>query len=94
MNMTLYTLFAAWEVHEHQQRAAWERARFTAYWSVLPHVKANTLQSMTDLIVFEWERERIEAEKKAEKARLSAAFAKIKNNPSKWLPEPDSTTLN
>ncbi len=86
MGMTLFSLFAAWEAKQENERAAWERARYSAYWSVLPHVKPNSLASITDLGVFEWEREAMEAEKEAKRAALKSAFNSVLSNPEKWQP--------
>lgn len=90
MNTSLPGLYAAWRFHQKREtlreQMAWERARWMAYWSVLPHVKQGSLRSVRNLGVFEWEREQVQAEKDD----LLDIFKQVMADPERWKPDKPS----
>ena len=46
------------EAKEMDARQGWEQARMTAYFAVKPHAKRGQLTKITDLIKFEWDKNR------------------------------------
>lgn len=78
--------FAAWQRGKvNGEQIAWERARYTAYLSMLPHVSGKRRLKITDLGRFPWEKvqapvfeEQTEAEKR-NFAALTAKFLKMQH---------------
>lgn len=91
MNTSLHGLYAAWRFHQKREtlreQMAWERARWTAYCVILPHVRQGILHSPRDLRVFEWERETVEKERADEKAELLDFFKQVMADPERWKPD-------
>lgn len=40
---------------EQQEQSAWERARYVAFYAVMPHAKKGRLRKLTDMGNFPWE---------------------------------------
>lgn len=85
-NTTPRYFYAALRGQEQAEQAQWERMRWLAYFSFVPHAKKNALKGPKDLMQFPWETERVkrtitaamvsEADAEWEKMKAEAANKK------------------